>query len=359
MCEAKSANQVKNMSTEEKGASAPINESATPTSAGSTVAGATGAASVKTVKVVLPLTSEQRLEALRKGLQVERQGLVIQVPITSQALDGVDADGEGYLKRSENFNVKLDYTAFVLAGKTVDDAYTDYLKRLAEYKQKKAEEEQKQKEEQRKLAEKQAIIKQAILAKFPNVTVDEENKWGYERLTVSYTSGKTNDKMDIYINDTITVERALNYVQELVKSVEEREEKRKKKEAKKQAEEREKAEWIQAHGSQHLREAFARGYDCQRMYILERVAQELPGYEVYQFDGRDEWELYDRSCPSVEALEEVKRLEAQGYHPVVKWAKLAPSYEDDGGEAEIVYLEDYHGYEVYKIIHFEEEDDDC
>jgi len=347
------------MSTEEKGASAPINESATPTSAGSTVTGVTGAASVKTVKVVLPLTSEQRLEALRKGLQVERQGLVIQVPITSQALDGVDADGEGYLKRSENFNVKLDYTAFVLAGKTVDDAYTDYLKRLAEYKQKKAEEEQKQKEEQRKLAEKQAIIKQAILAKFPNVTVDEENKWGYERLTVSYTSGKTNDKMDIYINDTITVERALNYVQELVKSVEEREEKRKKKEAKKQAEEREKAEWIQAHGSQHLREAFARGYDCQRMYILERVAQELPGYEVYQFDGRDEWELYDRSCPSVEALEEVKRLEAQGYHPVVKWAKLAPSYEDDGGEAEIVYLEDYHGYEVYKIIHFEEEDDDC
>jgi hypothetical protein len=334
-------------------------ESATPTSAGSTVAGATGAASVKTVKVVLPLTSEQRLEALRKGLQVERQGLVIQVPITSQALDGVDADGEGYLKESESFNVELDYTAFVLAGKTVDDAYTDYLQRLAKYKQEKEEEERKQKEEQRKLAEKQAIIKQAILAKFPNVTVDEENKWGYERLTVSYTSGKTNDKMDIYINDTITVERALNYVQELVKSVEEREEERKKKEAKKEAEEREKAEWIQAHGSQHLREAFARGYDCQRMYITERVAKELPGYIVYKFDGRDEWELYDRSCPSVEALEEVKRMEKLGFHPVVKWAKLAPSDEDDGGQAEIVYLEDFHGYEVYKIIHFEEEDDDC
>ena len=132
----------------------------------------------------------------------------------------------------------------------------------------------------------------------------------------------------------------------------------KKKEAKKQAEEREKAEWIQAHGSQHLREAFTRGYDCQRMYILERVAKELPSYEVYQFDNRDEWELYNRSCPSQEALEEVKRLEAQGYRPTVKWAKLAPSDEDDGGEAEIVYIEDYHGYEVYRIIHFEE-DDDC
>ena len=340
----------------EEGASAPIGSSATPASAGSTVAGATGAATVQTVRVVLPLNSEQRLEAMRKGLQVERSGLVIQVPITSQALDGVEADGEGYLKRSTNINVKLDYTAFVLAGKTVDDAFADYQKRLEEYEQKKAEEERKQKEEQRKLVEKQAIIKQAIL-KFPNVKVDEDNRWGYERLTVSYTSGSTSDTVDIYINDTITVERALNYVQELIKSVEEREEERKKKEAKKQAEEREKAEWIQAHGSQHLKEAFTRGYDCQRLYILERVAQELPGYEVYQFDGRDEWELYKRSCPSPEALEEVKRMEAQGFHPIVKWAKLSESDEDEGGEAEIVYIEDYHGYEVYKIIHFEEEDD--
>jgi len=346
------------MSTEKEGASAPINESATPASAGSTVASATGATTVKTVKVVLPLNSEQRLEALRKGLQVERQGLVIQVPIDSQALDGVEADGEGYLKRSSNINVKLDYTSFVLQGKTVDDAYTDYLQRLAKYKQEKEEEERKQKEEQRKLAEKQAIIKQAILAKFPNVRVSEDNRWGYERLTVSYTSGSTSDTVDIYINDTITVEQALNYVTDLVKSVEEREEERKKKEAKKEAEEREKAQWIQAHGSQHLREAFTRGYDCQRMYILERVAKELPGYIVYQFDGRDEWELYKRSCPSTEALEEVKRMEAQGFHPIVKWAKLSESDEDEGGEAEIVYLEDYHGYEVYKIIHFEE-DDDC
>jgi len=344
------------MSTEEKGAGAPMGSSATPASAGSTVASATGAASVKTVRVVLPLTSGQRLEALRKGFQVERQGLVIQVPITSQALDGVDADGEGYLKRSENFNVKLDYTAFVLAGKTVDDAYADYLQRLAKYKQEKEEEEQKQKEEQRKLAEKQAIIKQAILAKFPNVRVSEDNRWEYYKLVVTF--GDSGDTKDIYITNQITVEQALNYVTELIKRVEEREEERKKKQAKKEAEEREKAEWIQAHGSEHLKEAFTRGYDCQRMYILERVAQELPGYIVYKFDGRDEWELYDRSCPSPEALEEVKRLEAQGYRPVVKWAKLGASDEDEGGQAEIVYIEDFHGYEVYKIVHFEEGDDE-
>ena len=339
------------MSTGKEGASAPMGSSATPASAGSTVVSATGAASVQTVRVVLPLTSEQRLEAMRKDLQVERSGLVVQVPITSQALAGVEVDGQGYLRQSENYNVKLDYTAFILQGKTVDEAYADYLKRLEEYKQKKAEEE-------RRLAEKKVAIKQAIAKQFPLVKVKGEDDRGNDVLNVYYTSGNTSDRVDIYVN-VQTVEQAIKEVEELVKSVEEREEKRKMEQAKKEAEEREKAQWIQAHGSQHLREAFTRGYDCQRLYILERVAKELPGYEVYQFDNRGEWELYNRACPSTEALEEVKRLEAQGFHPIVKWAKLSESDEDEGGEAEIVYIEDYHGYEIYRIIHFEEEDDDC
>ena len=269
------------MSTEKEGASAPMVEGATPASAGSTATSVAGAVSMQTVRVVLPLhTYEQRLEALRKGFVVEKSGLVVQVPITSPALAGVDADGEGYLKQSEKYDVKLDYTSFVLAGKSVNDAYTDYLQRLAEYTKKKEE-------EAAKLAEKKAAIKQAITKQFPLVKVKGEDDRGSDVLNVYYTYGNTSDRLDIYVN-VQTVEQALSNVQELVKSVEEREEKRKKKEAKKQAEEREKAEWIQAHGSQHLREAFTRGYDCQRMYILERVAQELPGYEVYQFDGRDE-----------------------------------------------------------------------
>ena len=342
------------MPTEEKGASAPINESATPASAGSTATSVAGAVSMQTARVVLPLhTYEQRLEAMRKGFQVGKSGLVIEIPITSPALQGIDADGQGYLRQSKNYNVKLDYTAFVLAGKTVDEAYADYLKRLEEYKR-------KQEEEERRIAEKRVAIKQAILAKFPSVKVTEVDRGGYDVLNVSYAYGNTSDTKDLYFSYyTVPVEQAIREVEELVRSVEEREEKRKMEQAKKETEEREKAEWIKKHGSQHLKEAFTRGYDCQRLYILERVAQELPGYIVYKYDGRDEWELYKRSCPSPEALEEVKRMEAQGFHPVVKWAKLSESDEDEGGEAEIVYLEDYHGYEVYKIIRFEEEDDDC
>jgi len=324
-----------------------MGSSATPASAGSTVASVAGAATVRTVRVVLPLhTNEQRLEAIRKGFEVQKSGLVVQVPIDSPALEGVDADGEGYLQQSTNYKVELDYTAFVLKGKSVDDAYTDYLQRLDEYKQKKEEEE-------RRLTEMKGAIKQAIIQRFPSVQVSE----GRDVLYASYTSGKMSESVAIYMNYAPTVEQAMKKVEELVKSVEEREEERKRKEAEKQAKEREKAQWIKTHGSQRLKEAFTRGYDCQRLYILERVAMELPGYIVYQFDGRDAWELDNRSCPSAEALEEAKRLEAQGYRPVVKWAKLAPSDEDEGGQGEIVYIEDYHGYEVYKIVHLEEEDD--
>lgn len=339
------------MTAQEKGTSVPISESATPASAGSTATGVAGSASVKTVKVVVPIyTNEQRLEAMRKGFQVEKSGLVIQVPITSQALEGVDEYGEGYLKRSSNYEIKLDYASFILQGKTVDDAYADYLQRLEKYQK-------QQEEKKRKLEEKKEKIRQAIKQQFPNVIVGENG----DELDVSYSIGGIGDSVSIFV-DVDTVERAIDAVADLIKRVEKRENKFRMEQAKKQAEEREKAEWIQKYGSEHLREAFARGYNCQRMYILERVAKELPNYIVYKYDGREGWELYDRSCPSPEAIAEVKRLEAQGFHPVVKWAKLAPSDEDNGGEAEIVYIEDFHGYEVYRIIHFEENegwDDDC
>jgi len=187
-----------------------MSESATPASAGSTVAGATGAATVQTVRVVLPLITEQRLEAMRKGLQVERQGLVIQVPIDSQALEGVDADGEGVLKRSTNINVNLDYTSFVLQGKTVDEAYADYQKRFEEFTKKKEE-------ERRRLAEMKGAIKQAIIQRFPNVTVSE----GRDVLYASYTSGNTNDSVTISLSYAPTVEQTLRYLADLIQSVEE------------------------------------------------------------------------------------------------------------------------------------------
>ena len=140
------------------------------------------------------------------------------------------------------------------------------------------------------------------------------------------------------------------------KKEEEAEEKRRKAEkdrelaeATKKRKEEEKQAWIEAHGSERLKEATKRGYDCKRLYLTERLALELPGYVTRIWDGRGLWDVKDRCCPSAKALDEVKRLEKLGFKPVIKWAV----FEDDDGdleEEEIVYIENYHDYEVYKTI---------
>ena len=76
--------------------------------------------------------------------------------------------------------------------------------------------------------------------------------------------------------------------------------------------EQSKAAWIDANGSEHLQRAFARGHDCQRLYVIERAALELPGYTV---DFQDAAQWRDRSCPSVEALNEVDRVERLDLRP--------------------------------------------
>jgi hypothetical protein len=70
-----------------------------------------------------------------------------------------------------------------------------------------------------------------------------------------------------------------------------------------------KAAWIETHGSDHLQRAFARGHDCQRLYVLERAAVELPGY-VVDFEDNAEWKA--RSCPATDALDEAERVEKLG-----------------------------------------------
>lgn len=66
-----------------------------------------------------------------------------------------------------------------------------------------------------------------------------------------------------------------------------------------EAQEADKAAWIAAHGSDHLRAAVAAGYDCQRLYVTERAAAEFPGFKV-DFADRSRWDR--RSCPSEEGL---------------------------------------------------------
>jgi len=62
----------------------------------------------------------------------------------------------------------------------------------------------------------------------------------------------------------------------------------------------EKACWIAAHGSAHLRRAVGGRFDCQRLYALERAAIEAPGFVMDFYNGAA-WR--ERSCPTVAALD--------------------------------------------------------
>lgn len=89
--------------------------------------------------------------------------------------------------------------------------------------------------------------------------------------------------------------------------------------------EADKQAWVEAHGSRHLQRACAGGYDCQRLYVVERAALEAPGYTV-DFNQSAKWK--DRACPSVAALDAADA------------AKQMPAWEQCTGrqQAEIVWL---------------------
>lgn len=107
-----------------------------------------------------------------------------------------------------------------------------------------------------------------------------------------------------------------------------------------------KAAWIGAHGSDHLKRAFAAGHDSQRRYVTERAAAEHPGYEV-DFDDRARWK--SRSFPSEAALDEAERSGGE-----VVWLTTRPDareYDDEDDECETVVIRQFLGkYDLIKII---------
>jgi hypothetical protein len=109
--------------------------------------------------------------------------------------------------------------------------------------------------------------------------------------------------------------------------------------------------WALAHGSARLRKCVEQGYDCQRLYVVERAAMEYPGY-VVDFDDAAEWRA--RSGPSEAALDEAARVGGE-----VVWLTRVP-YDDGApeeylaaweGEVEAVVIHDYLGrYDLIKTM---------
>jgi hypothetical protein len=147
------------------------------------------------------------------------------------------------------------------------------------------------------------------------------------------------------------LERERREAEEKARAVAEREATEK---AERERKEQEKAAWIAEHGSNYLKRATTLGYDCQRQYVTERAALELPGYEV-DFDNRAAWK--SRSCPSMAALEEVERLIRQGHDAEVVWLTepiQEPEYSDDDDyfePCETIVVHNYLGkYDLVKEI---------
>lgn len=96
--------------------------------------------------------------------------------------------------------------------------------------------------------------------------------------------------------------------------------------AAKEAREAERVAWITEHGSDYLRRATKLGYNCQRQYVAERAALELPDFQV-DFDSQAAWK--SRSCPSLEALNEVERLIETGHKAEVVWLTYIKPDDDE------------------------------
>lgn len=108
--------------------------------------------------------------------------------------------------------------------------------------------------------------------------------------------------------------------------------------ARKAKREADKAEWIEAHSSEHLKRAHGGGYDAQRLYVTERADKEAPGF-IVDFDGAAEWK--DRSCPSLEALDAEAEAEALRVGDGVKVVWLTnPAVNEVGDEKAYYYVFD-------------------
>jgi len=86
--------------------------------------------------------------------------------------------------------------------------------------------------------------------------------------------------------------------------------------------------WIAEHGSERLQLAHSRGYVVNRLYVVERIRAELPGFWV-DTAGTADWK--PRANPSAAALaletvvdEHLARLYGRGHSSIIVWMTRPP-----------------------------------
>jgi len=108
--------------------------------------------------------------------------------------------------------------------------------------------------------------------------------------------------------------------------------------------------WIESHGSDRLKRGTQAGHNCQRLYVTERASLEYPEFDL---DYSEDLSTKDRSCPSINALDELDR------YPMgcIVWVKERHDrsddeyYEDDYTGEEAIVIERYLGnYTLVKYL---------
>ncbi len=111
----------------------------------------------------------------------------------------------------------------------------------------------------------------------------------------------------------------------------------------------EKKAWIEQNGSERLRMGYRAGYNCQKIYEIER-AQSVLGSDYVR--DSSEVEERDRSCPSLDAMQEVERLKSViQKEAAVVWLPHGPDGTwDDGCEAVKADPGTFSKYWFYKVF---------
>lgn len=109
------------------------------------------------------------------------------------------------------------------------------------------------------------------------------------------------------------------------------------------------AEWAREHGSPRLKKCFEEGYDCSRLYEMERAALEYPGF-VLDYNDTSGWQ--ERSGPTERAfaeLDKARQMARPGAEVKIVWltdqASNDPEHSafDDGFEpCEAIVIRDDH-----------------
>lgn len=119
--------------------------------------------------------------------------------------------------------------------------------------------------------------------------------------------------------------------------------------------EEEQRTWINKYGSERLKVASSRGYDCSDVYIVERASVDFPNFVIVDENVFGLGKVKGEN-PSLEALKLEKELCKQGLHAEVSFVYAPFTDEEERGEVEVdvdkhkdievVVIREYLGLEI-------------